>query len=261
MTNDALRVMVVDDENLARLRLKTLLSQSDCPNAVVAEAGDARQALAVLSPADGSPAPLVDLVLLDIQMPGPDGLLLAERLRTLPNPPAVVFVTAHAGHALQAFELEALDYLTKPVRLDRLNAALARCAKRKAPSAVAAPGLPEPALEEPTLVAQDRGRLVRVPASQVIYLKAELKYVTLRTAEHSHVLDQSLTELEAQLGDRFVRVHRNALVARSAMKALERRADDEEGGETWAVQVQPTGEWLAVSRRQVATVREVMAGR
>ncbi|MGH6649239.1 LytR/AlgR family response regulator transcription factor [Aquabacterium sp.] len=259
MSQEVLRVMVVDDENLARLRLKTLLSQSDCPNLVVAEAADARQALAALSPEGGSPGPMVDLVLLDIQMPGPDGLKLAERLRNLPLPPAVVFVTAHAGHALQAFELEALDYLTKPVRLDRLNAALARCAKRKPPAAAGAPGVPE--VEEPTLVAQDRGRMVRVPASQVIYLKAELKYVTLRTAEHSHVLDQSLTELETQLGERFVRVHRNALVARSAMKALERRADDEEGGETWAVQVQPTGEWLAVSRRQVATVRDVMAGR
>lgn len=259
MSQEALRIMVVDDENLARLRLKTLLAQSDCPNLVVAEAGDARQALAALSPDGGGTNLPVDLVLLDIQMPGPDGLKLAERLRTLPVPPAVVFVTAHAGHALQAFELEALDYLTKPVRLDRLNAALARCAKRKAPTTAQPSGAAD--AEEATLVAQDRGRLVRVPASQVIYLKAELKYVTLRTAEHSHVLDQSLTELEAQLGDKFVRVHRNALVARSAMKALERRADDEEGGETWAVQVQPTGEWLAVSRRQVATVREVMAGR
>jgi len=258
VTNDVLRVMVVDDENLARLRLKTLLSQSDCPNTVVAEAGDARQALAVLKPEDGSAGAEIDLILLDIQMPGPDGLRLAERLRGLPQPPAIVFVTAHAEHALQAFELEALDYLTKPVRLDRLNAALARCVKRKAPVLAAAP-LSD--ADEPTLVAQDRGRLVRVPASQVIYLKAELKYVTLRTAEHSHVLDQSLTELESQLGDKFVRVHRNALVARSAMKALERRADDAEGGETWAVQVDPTGEWLAVSRRQVATVREVMAGR
>lgn len=259
MTNDVLRVMVVDDESLARLRLKTLLSQSDCPNTVVAEAGDARQALAVLRPEDGSAGAEVDLILLDIQMPGPDGLRLAERLRNLPQPPAIVFVTAHAEHALQAFELEALDYLTKPVRIDRLNAALARCARRKAP--VAAPLATQPDADEPTLVAQDRGRLVRVPASQVVYLKAELKYVTLRTAEHSHVLDQSLTELEVQLGERFVRVHRNALVARSAMKALERRADDAEGGETWAVQVDPTGEWLAVSRRQVATVREVMAGR
>jgi two-component system response regulator AlgR len=259
MSHDVLRIMVVDDENLARLRLKTLLAQSDCPNLVVAEAGDARQALAVLSPDGGAAGLAVDLVLLDIQMPGPDGLKLAERLRTLPEPPAIVFVTAHAGHALQAFELEALDYLTKPVRLDRLNAALARCAKRKASATVPSPEVD--AAEETTLVAQDRGRLVRVPASEVIYLKAELKYVTLRTAEHSHVLDQSLTELEGQLGDRFVRVHRNALVARSAMKALERRADDEEGGETWAVQVQPTGEWLAVSRRQVATVRDVMAGR
>ncbi|MES2089680.1 MAG: LytTR family DNA-binding domain-containing protein [Pseudomonadota bacterium] len=252
--SECLRVMVIDDEHLARLRLRTLLSQSDCLNAVVAEAGDAGQALAILRPEDGSAGLLVDVVLLDIQMPGPDGLRLAERLRTLPQPPAIVFVTAHAEHALQAFELEALDYLTKPVRLDRLNAALARCAKRRG-----AVGPVE--ADEVSLVAQDRGRMVRVSASEVIYLKAELKYVTLRTAEHSHVLDQSLAELEAQLGDRFVRVHRNALVARSAMKALERRPDDAEGGETWAVQVEPTGEWLAVSRRQVGTVRDVMAGR
>ncbi|MDE2402428.1 MAG: response regulator transcription factor [Burkholderiales bacterium] len=253
--SDLLRVMIVDDEHLARLRLKTLLAQSECPNIVVAEAGDAGQALAAFRSTDGSPDVAVDLVLLDIQMPGPDGLKLAEYLRVLPNPPAVVFVTAHAGHALQAFELDAVDYLTKPVRLDRLTAALCRCAKRRVPAVLASES------EETMLVAQDRGRLVRVPASQVIYLKAELKYVTLRTAEHSHVLDQSLSELEAQLGGRFVRVHRNALVARSAMKALERRGDDAEGGENWAVQVQPTGEWLAVSRRQVATVRDVMAGR
>lgn len=252
--SECLRVMVIDDEHLARLRLKTLLSQSDCANAVVAEAGDAGQALAILRPEDGSAGLVVDVVLLDIQMPGPDGLRLAERLRTLPQPPAIVFVTAHAEHALEAFELEALDYLTKPVRLDRLNAALARCAKRRASAAAVE-------VEEVSLVAQDRGRMVRVLASEVIYLKAELKYVTLRTAEHSHVLDQSLAELETQLGERFVRVHRNALVARSAMKALERRPDDAEGGETWAVQVEPTGEWLAVSRRQVGTVRDVMAGR
>jgi len=251
--SECLRIMVVDDEPLARLRLKSLLQQCECPNEVVHEAGDARTALSFAEAAQGDGAAL-DLVLLDIQMPGPDGLVLAQRLRALPCAPAVIFVTAHAEHALQAFELEAVDYLTKPVRLDRLTAALQRCARRHLAA-------PVPAAIEPVLVAQDRGRLVRVPASQVIYLKAELKYVTLRTAEHSHVLDQSLTELEAQLGDRFVRVHRNALVARWAMSTLERRADDADGAETWAVQVQPVGDWLAVSRRQVALVREVMAGR
>lgn len=253
---DSLRIMVVDDEPLARLRLKSLLAQAAAPNLVVAEAGDAGQALAYLCPPDGGVAGQVDVLLLDIQMPGPDGLRLAEHLRRLPQPPQIVFVTAHAEHALKAFELEAADYLTKPVRLERLNAALARCVRlggRGRGAQVAGPA------EEVFIVALDRGRMVRVPASEILYLKAELKYVTLRTAEHSHVLDQSLSELEQQLGPRFVRVHRNALVARFAMMALERRADDAEGGETWAVQVRPTGEWLAVSRRQVAAVREAMS--
>jgi len=118
-------------------------------------------------------------------------------------------------------------------------------------------------LDEPALVVHDRGRLLRVPLAEVLYLKAELKYVTLRTALHTHVLDESLAELEARVGPGFLRVHRNALVALRAVRALERRAlagdDADEAGETWAVQVAPVGEWLAVSRRQVSAVREALA--
>jgi two-component system response regulator AlgR len=117
---------------------------------------------------------------------------------------------------------------------------------------------------EPVIVVSDRGRVVRVPIAEVLYLKAELKYVTLRTGEHSFVLDESLAELEARLGERFLRVHRNALVARRAVRALERRViagegdDDGGAGETWAVRIAPVDEWLAVSRRQVAAVREAL---
>ena len=102
---------------------------------------------------------------------------------------------------------------------------------------------------------------MRVPLADVLYLKAELKYVTLRTAEHTYVLDDSLSELEQRLGERFLRVHRNALVARArACARCERRADADEGGEAWAVQVAPGGEWLAVSRRQLGAVRDAIAG-
>jgi two-component system response regulator AlgR len=116
------------------------------------------------------------------------------------------------------------------------------------------------------LVVHDRGRVLRLPLADVVYLKAELKYVTLRTAAHAYVLDDALSELEQRLGDGFLRVHRNALVARSAVRALQRRRGDgacgEEGhAEHWAVQVVPTGEWLAVSRRQLAAVRDALAGR
>jgi two-component system response regulator AlgR len=115
------------------------------------------------------------------------------------------------------------------------------------------------------LVVSERGRVARIPLADVLYLKAELKYVTLRTATRTWVLDDSLTDLEHRLGERFLRIHRNALVARGAVRLLERRrmADhDDEAGSTeigWAVQVAPVDEWLAVSRRQLGAVRETLA--
>jgi two-component system response regulator AlgR len=200
-----------------------------------------------------------DLLLLDIHMPGRDGLQLAAELNRREPPPAVVFVTAHAEHALAAFDLAAVDYLTKPVRRERLQAALARVAQRLAvlrPTVVAAPDA------EPVIVVSELGRVVRVPLNEVLYLKAELKYVTLRTADRTYVLDDALSELEQRLGERFLRVHRNALVARRALRALERRTlpgeGDDDPAEGWAVRVGPLDEWLVVSRRQVAAVREAM---
>lgn len=268
-----LRVLIVDDEELARLRLRALIDDCAEPRAtVVGEAANATQALVWLqSHGQGPTAPRTDracdLVLLDIQMPGRDGTQLAEELRALPLPPAVVFVTAHAGHALKAFDLDAVDYLTKPVRRERLQLALQRVAARLGQPTTAPGELA--AQPEPVLVVSERGRVVRVPVGEVLYLKAELKYVTLRTAAHSYVLDDALSDLEQRLGERFLRVHRNALVARSAIRALERRAmtdsevdgNDDTGGssECWAVQVGPVNEWLAVSRRQASAVRDALA--
>ena len=249
----ALKVLIVDDEELARLRLRGLVDENPEPRAeVVGEAANAAQALICLAERG------CDVVLLDIQMPGRDGMQLAAELRAMAQPPAVVFVTAHAEHALRAFELEALDYLTKPVKRERLQAALQRVAQRlsRPPAPAAEPG------EAPVIIVSDRGRIVRVPVAEVLYLKAELKYVTLRTAAHTHVLDDPLSDLEERLGERFLRVHRNALVARHAVSALERRVvageGDDESGEAWAVRIAPVDEWLAVSRRQVAAVREAL---
>ena len=240
-----LRLLIVDDEALARLRLRSLVDGlPEAGAVVVGEAGDADAALALLQEA------AADAVLLDIRMPGRDGLRLAAALQALPRPPAVVFVTAHAEHALQAFELEAVDYLTKPVRRERLLAALQRVRQRLR-------GATEPPGHDPALVVNDRGRVLRLPHAEVLYLKAEQKYVTLRTAQHGYVLDETLTELEQRLGAAFIRVHRNALVARRAIRALELRDADADG---WAVRVAPLDEWLAVSRRQVAAVRAALAG-
>ncbi len=262
-----LRVLLVDDEELARLRLRGLVHDCIDPQAtVVGEAANATQALAwlVTQPCD--------LVLLDVQMPGRDGTQVAAELRqqalTGAIVPAVVFVTAHAQHALRAFDLEAVDYLTKPVKRDRLHAALQRVAQRLAQRLAQHGGVPQaPAVPEqtPVIVVNDRGRVVRVPLGEVLYLKAELKYVTLRTAHQTYVIDEPLSDLESRLGNRFLRIHRNALVARRAVRALERRVIAGEGGgesgdtgEGWAVCMAPVNEWLAVSRRQVGAVREAI---
>jgi len=254
-----LRVLVVDDEELARMRLKSMVAECAEPRCIVAgEAANAAQALVWLTTHE------CDLVLLDVQMPGRDGTQLAAELRQRAKPPAIVFVTAHAEHALQAFELEAVDYLTKPVRRERLQAALLRVAQRLQPRGSAA---------APMLVVTDRGRVLRIPASDVLYLKAELKYVTLRTADGEWVLDEPLGDLEQRLGDAFIRVHRNALVARRAVRALERHANAPSPGDAadssakatssqeepigWTV-VLTNGEQLSVSRRQLTSVREAL---
>ncbi|HWP11958.1 MAG TPA: LytTR family DNA-binding domain-containing protein [Ramlibacter sp.] len=242
----SLQLLLVDDEALARSRLRILLGDCAAPvAAVAAEAGNAAQAMELLQ------RQRFDAVLLDIHMPGADGLALAQALRSLPRPPAVVFVTAHAEHAVAAFDLEAVDYLTKPVRLERLQVALQKV-QRLALAKSAANAEPE------ILLIQDRGRTERVPLAEVLYFKAELKYVTVRTAAKSYILDASLSELEERHAAQFLRVHRNALVARRAVRALEKHYDPEEG-EGWAVRLNGIDELLSVSRRQLNAVREAMA--
>ena len=247
-----MRILIVDDEPLARQRLRGLveaLAGGDGGLQVdgVAEAGDADAAVAALQ---AEPA---DLVLLDIQLPGRDGLRLAPALQALPRPPLVVFVTAHGEHALRAFELQALDYLTKPVRRERLQAALQRAVQQLA----LVRGVQPPVVPEPVLVLSERGRVLRLPVREALVLKAEQKYVTLRTAQQTFVLDDSLSDLERRLGPGFVRVHRNALVAVAAIRELQPHALGDEG-DGWAVRVAPLDEWLAVSRRQLAAVRAAL---
>jgi len=246
----ALRVLIVDDEALARSRLKSLLGDCTAPGAlVVGEAATVAQALQCLAHQS------VDLVLADIHMPGDNGLLLAQRLRALPQPPAVVFVTAYTEHALEAFELEAMDYLTKPVRLERLQASLQKVERM----ALVLKG-PEPDLSNDCLVIQERGRIERLPVSEVLYLKAELKYITVRTVSRTYILEGSLNDLESRLASRFLRIHRNALVARHAVRSLERCQDPVEG-EGWAVRLDRVNEPLFVSRRQMAAVRALVEAR
>jgi two-component system, LytTR family, response regulator AlgR len=211
-----LRVLIVDDEAPARSRLRDLLGDvaEHCPNTIVGMAANGVEALRLL---EDNPA---DLVLTDIRMPVMDGVELARHLGHLQLPPAVVFVTAYDQYALQAFELAAADYLMKPVRAERLEAALAKV-RRQSPVGDAALAALAPGARRHFSV-NERGRILLVPVEAVLYLKAEQKYVTARTAEREYLLDEALVQLEQEFGERFLRLHRSVLVARAAVRGVER---------------------------------------
>ncbi len=247
-----LRVFIVDDEAPARARLKALLADiaGELPNEVAGEAANGAEALERLATARA------DVVLVDIRMPQMDGVELARHLAKVEPAPAVVFSTAYDQYAVQAFELNAIDYLVKPVRAQRLAAALAK-AQRAAPLRRETLERLAPQGRRHFSVAE-RGRIQLVPVADVLYLKAELKYITARTREREFLLDESLTQLEEELGLRFVRVHRNCLVARGAIVGFEKAAAED--GEThWVVLLAGLAERLPVSRRQWPAVKAAIA--
>ena len=246
-----LRVFIVDDEAPARSRLRVLLTdiQSELPNQIVGEAANGVEALDHLAQ---HPA---DVVLADIRMPRMDGIELARHLGKLAPAPAVIFTTAYDQYAVQAFELNALDYLVKPVRAQRLVAALHK-AQKAGPPALAA-------LEQATnqerrhFSVSERGRILLVPVADVLYLRAELKYVTARTAAREYVLDESLTHLESEFARLFVRVHRSCLIARGAIAGVERNQDESVEAQ-WSVILHGLAERLPVSRRQWSIVKAAL---
>ena len=250
MADVPLRVLIVDDEAPARRRLRELLD--DCaaalPLAVVGEAQNGREAVELLQSVP------VDLVLTDIHMPDMDGLELARHVLKIPNKPVVVFTTAFHEHALQAFDVNAIDYLVKPVRVQRLLAALQKVPKLRP---ITTEKLAElPATSRRFLSVTERSRVVLVPIDEVVFLKAELKYITIRTAQREYLLEESLTRLEQEFGQRFVRVHRNCLVARDFIRGFERRVNND-GDAHWEVLLNGITETLPVSRRQQFVVREI----
>jgi two-component system response regulator AlgR len=247
-----LRVYIADDEAPARARLRELLGdvRAEIATAVV---GESANGLDVVERLPGSGA---QVLLLDIQMPGMGGIELARHLAGLESAPAIVFVTAHDRHAVEAFELNALDYLMKPVRAERLVAALKK--------AQAAGPAPRERLEKAAAAAREyfsvaeRNRIALVPVADVLYLKAELKYVTLRTRMGEHLIEEPLVSIEREFAERFVRVHRNCLVARAAIRGFERIVGGGEEEPHWNVVLDGLEERLPVSRRQWPTVKGVL---
>ncbi len=241
-----MRVLVVDDEPLARERLRRQLDT--LPGIELAgEAGNGTEALKAatrLRP---------DVVLLDIRMPGMDGLEAARHLELLATPPAVVFTTAYGEHALEAFDRHAVDYLLKPIRAERLAEALASCARINRAQLSALVDSSESSART-HLCARRHGDLVMVPVDEVIFLQADQKYVRVVYRDGELLLEESLKSLHEEFGERFVRIHRNALVARDTLRALVH-----DGG---VLRVELTGsdERLEVSRRHAAALRAMLRG-
>jgi two-component system response regulator AlgR len=250
-----LRLLLVDDEAPARERLKAVLGDlsAEIAHQIVGEAVNGHDALNFLAQS------AVDVVLIDIHMPQMSGMEFARHLLNLQQRPALIFVTAHDVHAIQAFEVNALDYLLKPVRAARLKLALQKAqianAEQIQKAATTAGGSPRKFLS-----VSERGRILLISLADVLYLKAELKYVTVRTAAREYLIEESLSALEQEFGERFVRIHRACLVARECVRGFERAGESEEG-DGWAVLLEGCEEKLPVSRRQwpqikaLATVR------
>lgn len=252
--SEVLRVLIVDDEPLARERLATLLSDiaASLPNRVVASVGDGLAALDALA---GAPA---DVVLVDIRMPRMGGLEFVSHLRSCQNAPAVIFTTAYDHHAVQAFELNAVDYLLKPIRAERLLVALKKVEARNSSAAnesgVAAEKLQALATESRHFFScQERGKLLLVPVAEVLYLRADAKYVVARTVDREYLLDESLLKLEEEFSTSFLRLHRSVLVAQAALAGFEKTCDAD--GERWVALLRGFAEKLPVSRRQWPLVK------
>lgn len=245
-----LAVFIVDDEAPARNRLKDLLN--DCsaqlPVEFVGEAANGREALEKLV------IQHADVVLMDIRMPQMDGLELAQHLNKLDKPPVIIFTTAYDSYAIQAFEQRAIDYLLKPIRLGRLFDALTR-ARAAVPvkSEVLQELTPEP---RKNLSIHERGKILLIPIEQVLFLRAELKYITVRTAEREYLIEEPLSALEKEFVVRFTRIHRNCLVAKNAIEGFEKKAAEEGGESHWTVKLKGLEETLPISRRQQALVKE-----
>ena len=266
------KILIVDDEAPARQRLQDVLSdiQAECPCHIVGMASNAQEALDLLSTHQP------DILLLDVQMPEMTGIEFVQHLERLRfNPmPAIIFVTAYDEFALKAFEVHALDYLLKPVRAARLAEAIKRVLSLRQIRGDSATDLASTNLAESPKEAKrarecftiiDRNRVLLVPVNDVLFLKAEQKYLTVFTKTRSYLLEESLSAIEQEMGDRLVRVHRNALVARNAIQGVERAVhtidadgEHEKTSESWQIIVRDTSERLPISRRQWPSIKALI---
>jgi len=251
------RILIVDDEAPARKRLSDMLDncRDAFPLTIVDAAANGFEAIAAINRGG------VDIVFCDIRMPGLSGIELAQHLASLDAPPKLIFVTAFDEYAVQAFELNAVDYLLKPIRHERLLMALEK----------ARPALPSvmDAIAKATqrrrrhLAIHDRGRVVLVPLEEILFLKSDLKYLTVKTATKEYLMAETLIKIEEEFADVFTRIHRNTIVATSAITGFERVTSTAEDGKEsdpsvmcWVCNLKGVDEQLPVSRRQHHVMRD-----
>lgn len=249
------RILIVDDEAPARRRLSDLLD--DCreqyPLTIADQVANGVEAIERINRGG------IDIVLTDIRMPIMDGLEVAQHVARMERPPRLIFTTAYDQYAVKAFELNAVDYLLKPIRLERLLTALGKAAPPRIAQADAVAEAAQSRRKH--LSIHERGKILLVPVEDILYLKAELKYVTVRTLQREYLLEESLTRLEEEFNDVFTRLHRNTLVANRAVAGFERVSEggQEEGegaGTYWVAVIRGVPEKLPVSRRQQHVVKD-----
>jgi len=239
-----MRVLIVDDEKLARERLRELLIEIG-GHAVIGEAMNGNEAVEKASELNP------DVVLMDIRMPGMDGLEAAMHIMGMESPPKVIFTTAYDQHALHAFEVNAVDYLLKPIRKDRLAGALDKAKKLTLQQLKDINEAQETPNARTHISVHLRGNIRLVPVKDVLYFMADSKYVTVKTPTEEHLIEDSLVNLEKEFGEQtFLRIHRNALVATEYIKGIEKSSAG-----NWQVALKGSDKKLDVSRRHAAAVR------
>lgn len=239
-----MNILIADDEPLARERLRRLIEESQS-HRVVGEAVDGKEVLLLcgrLNP---------DIILMDIRMPDMNGLEAAYHLSSLENAPAIIFTTAFSEHALAAFDSNAVDYLLKPIRKERLDEALNKARKVNRAQLLELGKNEETGHCRSHISAQISGNIHLVPIEEIYYFHAEQKYVTVRHKNGEVIIDESLKSLEEEFGDRFMRIHRNALVASAFLDGLEKKSSGQ-----WMVKLRGVQQQLEVSRRHMTQVRK-----
>jgi two-component system response regulator AlgR len=240
-----LNILIADDEAPARNRMRDLLAEIENV-AVVAEAKNGKEAI------DLALETKPELMLLDIRMPVMDGIEAAQHAQKLAPKPHIIFTTAFDAYAIKAFDLNAIDYLLKPIRLERLQAAIDKAHVLQPKQIEALKPLQKTRAH---LSIHERGRVLLVPIETIIYLRAELKYITVRTAEREYLIEESLTHLETEFSERFIRLHRNCLVAPQFIAGYEKRKNEDDELQ-WVAMLKGIPETVVISRRQQHLLRE-----